>query len=185
MKKSDAVQQFKALLPENWKNDITAWQSEFSLFIDGLQRDGQITMKQAANWDQPAWLKNAKPPQTRATVNVPKGSRVHRCTVEFLEAIGSADIMKDAQYLFSLERRAQRIAENECSTPNYDGESETNFVLASIKKRWPAWPWNGFFLNGDPRGYGLKFDPEATPSDSPARLLVRDFGGYFIPAYRV
>ena len=99
-----------------------------------------------------------------------------------------ADGKKISVALFKLEREAHKAMEHACSYPEpyrshtfgvfRFGESEdamdtykrlvTETVQAIFGGKLPP----GFFVNGDPRGYALKIDPE----NKLGSLLIRDAG---------
>lgn len=81
----------------------------------------------------------------------------------------------DIKYLRAVEKKAHKWAEAAC---NYDISERTqkrrdNIILKDIKRIFGDIP-QGFFINGDPRGYALKIDPEKGDVDG----LERDWGGY-------
>lgn len=177
LKKSEVVAMFKSdYLPAISPTDRPAQRAAWCDLVDHLQRDGKISEAKAQVWDQPAFLK--------AEIKVrPSKSRVNRWIDIFCQEIGSINPYQDSRYLYKQENRAQRAAEGSCNIADFDYESEEKAVLAAIRKRFPSFPFEGFFLNSDPRGYALKFDPDTTPANSPARKLPTDFGGYFILCY--
>ncbi len=83
--------------------------------------------------------------------------------------------------LHRLEAEAHRLAEDECNRPLPEGYAERK--SASILRRLDA--ILGFkaagipvFLNGDPRGYALKIDPDTMSAHD--LDLHKDWGGYGI-----
>lgn len=63
-----------------------------------------------------------------------------------------------------LEMKARRMAEAECNGTLPEGAWE-KFVETTTRtiERIFGGPVPGFFVNGDPRGYALKIDPEKVP----------------------
>ncbi len=58
MNKRQAEQSFReSILPHLPANDAPARRQAWNEYVDGLQRDGQITETQASMWDQPKFIK--------------------------------------------------------------------------------------------------------------------------------
>ena len=57
--KVEVIQIFKESFPEVIadKTDKPKQRFTWNTFVDGLQKDGQITEKQASTWDQPKFIK--------------------------------------------------------------------------------------------------------------------------------
>lgn len=82
------------------------------------------------------------------------------------------------KFLQSIERKAHKWAEDSC---NYEiserTEARRNAIIErDIKRVFGGVLPLGFFINGDPRGYALKIDPEKGDVEG----LERDWGGYGI-----
>lgn len=76
-----------------------------------------------------------------------------------------------------LELKAHRMAENECNgTAEYTDE-QWNKIENGVRKLFSK-HINGLTLNGDPRGYTLKIQPEVMKSEN--IKLHQDWGGYGI-----
>ena len=92
-----------------------------------------------------------------------------------LKAIGyTAD---DLVPLRELERRAHEAAEGLCSVPGYVADDEIQAIEAGVSELFGGSLPEGFFVNGDPRGYALKLD-----SEHGGAVSRRDWGGYGILA---
>lgn len=177
MKKSEVVALFKAdYLPNISPTDRPAQRMAWCELLDSLQKDGKISAANAQGWDQPGFLK-------RDVKARPSKSRINLKLDIFCQEIGSINPYQDSRFLYQQEQRARRAAENYCNLADYDYEVDEAAILLAIQQRFPHFPFEGFFLNSDPRGYALKFDPERTPENSPARKLNTDWGGYFILCY--
>lgn len=82
--------------------------------------------------------------------------------------------------LLRLERKAHRWAELECSYQTSEGtmKRRDNIIMHELADILGAIP-QGFFLNGDPRCYALKIDPEKGSTEG----LATDWGGYGLLAH--
>lgn len=93
---------------------------------------------------------------------------------EYLLVLAGETIYKD---LLRVEHKAHRLAERRCDDPTMTEEREERLEkrytkeVAGILGYLP----DGFFINGDPRGYALKI-----AGDSP--ISYTDWGGYHILA---
>lgn len=179
LKKSDVVEMYKNdILPSIPSTDRPAQREAWNNFVDMLQKDGQISEANANTWDQPAFLK-------KELHERPKKSKVHPKTMLFLECLGCLDPCLTGRVLVGIEAQANRLAvkysNGDMQEQQYDKEQE--ILMGRILQHVPNFPKVGFFMNGDPRGYALKFNPERTPENSPARTLPTDWGGYFILCY--
>ncbi len=81
----------------------------------------------------------------------------------------------DVLFLRAIEKKAHKWAEDSC---NYQISDRTEARRQTIIERdivrvFGRLP-DGFFCNGDPRGYALKIDPEKGDITG----LERDWGGY-------
>ncbi len=86
--------------------------------------------------------------------------------------------------LLVLLQRAHRLTTAQCNGEgNYEAqESELNKIESEVKALFND-NLNGFFINGDPRGYALKLDnSKKNCVDYKAAGLHTDFGGYGILA---
>lgn len=93
---------------------------------------------------------------------------------EYLLVLAGETIYKD---LLRVEHKAHRLAERRCDDPTMTEKREERLEkrytkeVAEILGRLP----DGFFINGDPRGYALKIEGEST-------ISYTDWGGYHILA---
>jgi len=77
--------------------------------------------------------------------------------------------------LAKLERKAHRAAENYCSIPNYNYDSAHDGIMSRVAILFKGKIPEGFFINGDPRGFALKIKPDHVPDG-----MHKDWGGYGI-----
>lgn len=87
--------------------------------------------------------------------------------------------------LRDLERRASKLAEDQCNRPLSEGYVErTEASILGMLDNLIGWKDARVpvFCNGDPRGYGLKIHAADADSVDPERHLHRDWGGYGIIA---
>ena len=82
----------------------------------------------------------------------------------------------DAHFLRQIERKAHKWAEDSC---NYEISERTearrhSIIERDVRRVFGGELPQGFFINGDPRGYALKIDPEKGDTAG----LERDWGGY-------
>lgn len=83
--------------------------------------------------------------------------------------------------LCRLEAKAHRLAEWGCNTGE-ETTSQDDKIEAKIQKLFNG-KLNGFFINGDPRGYSLKIKEEARKEyEAKGINLYSDWGGYGILA---
>lgn len=107
---------------------------------------------------------------------------MHVCDTRHLAALATlahrpeSDGKKIYRSLRRIEARAHRANEAACSSQEGVDRlpSEYASIRRSVKRVLGSLP-DGFFINGDPRGYALKIDPSeaAVPSG-----LQKDWGGY-------
>lgn len=100
-----------------------------------------------------------------------------------LEKLGAEDGVEAYNKLLSLENRAHKIAENDC---NYGIEEELyekqmDKIRDAVSKIFGKLP-DGFFINGDPRGYALKIGVEVNGEVGQRVISCTDWGGYGILA---
>lgn len=80
-----------------------------------------------------------------------------------------------------LERKVERIALNYCNIADYNDKGQLDKIEKEVKKLLPK--LNTFFINGDPRGYALKFKEEEVKQLRDAGYYpYTDWGGYGILA---
>jgi hypothetical protein len=85
-----------------------------------------------------------------------------------LKGLASPTCNKSGSQLYRslrrIEARAHRLAEDYCNgkidTDNW--ENVTEKIIKQVKQVFGQVP-DGFFVNGDPRGYALKLDNERVP----------------------
>lgn len=79
-----------------------------------------------------------------------------------LEALGAEDGVEAYNTLCRIERRAHKLAEDACNYGMEDSiiEKRKEAIKSQVKKVFGGKLPNGFFLNGDPRGYSLKISVE-------------------------
>lgn len=108
--------------------------------------------------------------------------------IESLQKLGY--IKESLHAIKRVETNANTIATKECN-----GELEGNYedyerkITNDIKRLFGGKVPKGFFMNGDPRGYSLKLDPEAWKVSDNAQenydalpVKYQDWGGYMILA---
>ncbi len=107
-----------------------------------------------------------------------------------LEALGAEDGVEAYNKLLSLENRAHKVAEDDC---NFGMEEEVyekrmDKIRDAVSKIFGKLP-EGFFINGDPRGYALKIKEEDNKlvkgqlDDGISKVIsYTDWGGYGILA---
>ena len=83
--------------------------------------------------------------------------------------------------LFRLENKTHRLAEQYCNgdIDCDQWEKETDKVLSKVSQILSTSEEN-IYINGDPRGYALKFSSSFTNNN--LDFMYRDFGGYGIIA---
>jgi len=93
---------------------------------------------------------------------------------EYLLVLAGETIYND---LLRVERKAHRLAERRCDDPTMTEERELRLEKRYTKEVVEILGYlpDGFFINGDPRGYALKIEGEST-------ISYTDWGGYHILA---
>lgn len=110
-----------------------------------------------------------------------------------LEALGAEDGVIAYNKLRSIEKRAHKVAEDDCNFGIEESEYEKRMdkIRAEVKKVFGGKLPIGFFINGDPRGYALKIKEEQNrifvnsddgKNHDTYAINYRDFGGYGILA---
>lgn len=110
-----------------------------------------------------------------------------------LKALEELGFTGSFRTLRTLENRAHRNAEAYCNGPYYGGfdgdeyERRQEKIEEQVKKLFGGTLPQGFFINGDPRGYALKINAgnEAGMEHRPEYIpqgLHKDWGGYGILA---
>ena len=83
--------------------------------------------------------------------------------------------------LFRLENRVHRLAEDYCNGRiNHEQYEETSDILLEEVALTLGTDESNIFINGDPRGYAIKFTTEFTNNN--IKNMWRDMGGYGIVA---
>jgi hypothetical protein len=88
------------------------------------------------------------------------------------------EALKIYEKLRRIELKANRLATMECNGEIEGDENRDEKIKKSVLKLLPG--LQGFFLNGDPRGYSLKIKEDVTKLTYPS--LCTDWGGYGILA---
>lgn len=100
-----------------------------------------------------------------------------------LENLGVEDGVEAYWKLRAIERQAHKFTLEDCnvgiSEEEYDKESEK--IYTKIKKIFGEIP-DGFFINGDPRGYALKIKESKNGNVGSRIINYQDFGDYGILA---
>jgi hypothetical protein len=121
---------------------------------------------------------------TKSTATAARRAAHHRALASLHATPSKADGLKMWRALRRLERIANDAATAQCNGETYrtqpfreDSEWEAfkGQIKATAKHIFGGTLPKGFFVNGDPRGYALKINPER--GDVPAGLH-QDFGGY-------
>lgn len=110
----------------------------------------------------------------------------HVCNLQTLAGLNSYhEALELYKKLHRIEARCSRLFTNECNGVNClteEAEEKRDAkILQQVKNLVPG--LNTIFLNGDPRGYALKFKPEEREQLRDKGInFYSDFGGYGILA---
>lgn len=110
-----------------------------------------------------------------------------------LENLGAEDGVEAYNKLISLEKRAHKLAEDDCNfgVPEEEYDKRAERIKSQVAKIFGGKLPMGFFINGDPRGFALKIKVEQNRifvnSDDGKNhdekvIHYTDFGGYGILA---
>jgi len=109
--------------------------------------------------------------------------RIHQHGTKLLRLFPNAterDPIKLCKRLRTLEGKARQLAEDRCTrdVPEKERDQRETAIAARVSRLLgDGAPW---FLNGDPRGYGLKIPSEWITENAP--WFYTDWGGYGILA---
>lgn len=109
-----------------------------------------------------------------------------------IESLQKLGYIHDNMYAIKmLENAVNRLAVKDCNgeIDNDDFKILERIYMNRAKKLFGGKLPKGFFINGDPRGYSLKLDPEAWKVSDNAQenyealpIKYQDWGGYMILA---